>query len=48
MLEPLYHKDKPVMLFAGEAYHPSFMTTMHAAYVTGVKQAKIIADYWEE
>jgi len=46
MLQPLCSRDGvPRLLFAGEAYHPTYMSTMHGAYSTGVKQAKCIISY---
>lgn len=45
MLEPLYHEDKPIVLFAGEAYHPTFYSAMHGAYATGLQQAEVISKY---
>ncbi|XP_067949636.1 uncharacterized protein [Watersipora subatra] len=45
MLEPIYWNDKPVIMFAGEAYHEKWMSTIHGAYDTGVQQAMVISDY---
>ena len=42
MLQPIYCNDSPVILFAGEAYHKKWMSTLQGAYDTGVQQANQI------
>ncbi|KAL4231475.1 hypothetical protein ACF0H5_009052 [Mactra antiquata] len=37
--------QKPVIMFAGEATHPSFYSTTHGALLTGHREAKRILDY---
>ncbi|XP_005092230.1 spermine oxidase [Aplysia californica] len=38
---------KPVVLFAGEATHPSFYSTTHGALVTGNREAARICKFWK-
>ena len=45
MLEPIFYNDSPAILFAGEAYHHKWMSTLHGAYDTGRQQANVIAQY---
>ncbi|XP_046658319.1 spermine oxidase-like isoform X2 [Homalodisca vitripennis] len=37
--------DKPVVLFAGEATHPCYQSTVHGAIETGRREANTIIDY---
>ena len=45
MLEPIFYNDSPAILFAGEAYHHKWMSTLHGAYDTGRQQANVISQY---
>jgi spermine oxidase len=38
---------KPVVLFAGEATHPSFYSTTHGALLTGNREAARICKFWK-
>lgn len=43
MLTPLYNNaGKPSLLFAGEAYHHSLMSSLPGASETGKQQAEVI------
>ncbi|XP_054165495.1 peroxisomal N(1)-acetyl-spermine/spermidine oxidase-like isoform X2 [Oppia nitens] len=45
--QPIYAdpaNDKPIMLFAGEATHPSFYSTVHGAFLSGRKAAYYLQD----
>ncbi|CAG2170027.1 unnamed protein product [Oppiella nova] len=45
--QPIYADpahDKPVMVFAGEATHPSFYSTVHGAFLSGRKAANYLLD----
>ena len=39
---PLPSEDEPVLLFAGEATHDHYYSTLHAAYATGVREGSRI------
>lgn len=38
---------QPVVLFAGEATHPSFYSTTHGALLTGNREAARICKFWK-
>ncbi|KAH9492971.1 hypothetical protein Btru_024011 [Bulinus truncatus] len=38
---------KPIVLFAGEATHPSFYSTTHGALLTGNREAARIIQFWK-
>lgn len=40
--------DCPIVLFAGEAYHPKYFSTAHGAFQTGIEQANKILEYLKE
>ncbi|CAG2100453.1 unnamed protein product [Medioppia subpectinata] len=45
--QPIYadpSSDKPIMVFAGEATHPSFYSTVHGAFLSGKKAANYLLD----
>lgn len=45
--EPVTDSDgKPIIMFAGEATHPSFYSTTHGALLTGHREAKRILDLY--
>lgn len=39
-------KEKPLLLFAGEACHNQYFSTVHGAYLSGVEQAKKIVCFY--
>ncbi len=39
LAQPVGAKDRPVLLFAGEATHPSHYGTAHGAFLTGEREA---------
>lgn len=46
MMTPLCNSSSaPSLLFAGEAYHTSLMSSMPGAYQTGKQQAQVIIDH---
>lgn len=47
MMTPVSNSQKPKLLFAGEAYHREFMSSLHGAYETGRQQAMKIVQYEE-
>lgn len=42
LAQPLPSVDQPALLFAGEATHPCYYSTVHGAYLTGIRAAKQI------
>ncbi|CAG0891097.1 unnamed protein product [Darwinula stevensoni] len=38
--EPLPSAQDPILLFAGEATHPQFFSTMHGAFLSGIREAE--------
>ena len=45
LADPVHDEDeKPVLLFAGEACHPSFYSSSHCALLSGEKEAQRILD----
>ncbi|RWS27818.1 peroxisomal N(1)-acetyl-spermine/spermidine oxidase-like protein 1, partial [Leptotrombidium deliense] len=49
--QPIYSdpgEDKPQIVFAGEACHPSFFSTVHGAYISGRKAAFYLLDIENE
>ncbi|XP_053202608.1 peroxisomal N(1)-acetyl-spermine/spermidine oxidase-like [Panonychus citri] len=47
LAQPIYSnpgQEKPDLLFAGEACHPSFFSTVHGAFLTGRKAALYLID----
>jgi len=45
--KPIYanpHDCKPVLLFAGEATHPTFYSTAHGAYLSGRTAAQLLLE----
>lgn len=45
--QPIYSDpchEKPILLFAGEACHPEFYSTVHGAFLTGKKAASYLLD----
>ena len=36
---PIPCEDQPMVLFAGEATHDHYYSTLHAAYATGLREA---------
>lgn len=45
--QPIYSDpchEKPILLFAGEACHPNYYSTVHGAFLTGKKSASYLLD----
>jgi len=42
---PILHGDKPVVMFAGEASHPHYYSTVHGGLSAGVREAKNLLKY---
>lgn len=40
--------DRNVLLFAGEAIHPQYFSTVHGAFMSGIEQAKKILNFYEQ
>lgn len=38
-------KDRPILLFAGEACHSKYFSTAHGAFLSGIEQAQTILKY---
>lgn len=36
----------PVLMFAGEATHDRYFSTVHGAYETGIEQATLCVEYY--
>ncbi|RLU21371.1 hypothetical protein DMN91_005744 [Ooceraea biroi] len=45
LAEPIVNRDKPVILFAGEATHDHYYSTVHGAVETGFREADRIVDF---
>ncbi|KAL8569528.1 hypothetical protein ACOMHN_002075 [Nucella lapillus] len=43
---PLPCQGRPRLLFAGEATHPDYFSTVHGAFLTGVRESQRLADYY--
>ncbi len=46
LIEPICVDGVPRILFAGEATHPRFYSTVHGAYLSGQREAKRLVDYF--
>lgn len=46
--EPLYVKEAPVLLFAGEATHPHFFSTTHGARESGIREAGRLENFYQK
>lgn len=47
LCQPIYSdpgQEKPVMMFAGEACHPNFFSTVHGAFLSGKKAVSYLLD----
>lgn len=40
--------NHPVLLFAGEACHVTYIGTMHGAYITGQQEAERLLRHWQQ
>ena len=47
LIQPIYSdpgNEKPTLLFAGEACHPAFFSTVHGAFLSGKKASSFLLD----
>ncbi|XP_076458069.1 spermine oxidase-like [Babylonia areolata] len=43
---PVPNRDQPRILFAGEATHPDYYSTVHGAYLSGVRECQRLMEYY--
>ncbi|XP_076458889.1 spermine oxidase-like isoform X2 [Babylonia areolata] len=45
---PVPNRDQPRILFAGEATHPDYYSTVHGAYLSGVRESKRLTEHYKQ